>query len=304
MCVIKHFDDLASFAKNAKNRVLAVAAAQDADVLQGVEFARKQGVAYAILVGDADKIKSIAAHHGIDLKNYEILHETDNQQGCEKAAALIAEGRAHIFMKGLVDTAVALKALLNKEYRLRTDRLLSHVSIFKMAQYDRLIFVTDPAINPAPDLEQKRQIIENAVALAQVFGVPRPYVAPVCAVEKPNPKMQASVHAEALSEMNKSDEIKGCFVSGTVSLDVALEPGAAKQKGYAGEIGGKADILLAPNIEAGNILHKSIVYFGGGQMAGVTMGLKCPVVMTSRADSKYAKLYSIAAAAVISEQGA
>ncbi len=298
--MIRTFDELITASKKAPKKTVAVAVAQDDDVLRGVEFARDNGLINAILVGNKKEIEKIAENCNIDLNNYEIIDEAVPENCCKIVAELIASGKAHIFMKGLVETATVLKAVLNKDYGLRGDRLLSHVSMFTMEKYDRMVFVTDAAMNLLPTLEQKKEIIENAVFVAHKLGIENPNVAPICAVEKFNPKMPASVDAAALHEMNERGEISGCYVSGPVSLDLAMEKAAAAHKGYNDKIGGAADILLVPNIEAGNVLYKSIVYFAGGKVAGTVVGAKCPVVITSRADSNVSKFYSIATAVLLS----
>lgn len=300
--MIKNFDQLIQKAKSLKGSRIAVAEAADADVLSAVENARKNGLADAILVGDRAAIEAACHGLGIDPANYEIIHSDDKAQSCALAAGQVTCGKAAALMKGLVDTSLILKAVLNKDAGLRTGRTLSLVSLFQVPGYDRLLLLTDPAICLAPDMQQKSEIIQNAVAAAHRLGLERPMVAPLCAVEKLNPKMPATVDADELRQMNEAGDITGCYVSGPVSLDIAVSADAAKHKGYTGPIGGKADILLVPDIEAGNMLYKSMTCFAGAKCAGVVAGAKCPVILTSRADSDETKFYSIAASLVLAER--
>jgi phosphate butyryltransferase len=199
-------------------------------------------------------------------------------------------------MKGNVPTALILKAVLNKEWGLRTGNVLSHVAAFEVAGFDRLTFITDAAMNIAPDLQQKAQIIENAVEIAQSIGVNHPKVAPIAAVEVVNPAMQATVDAASLTMMNQRGQIRNCAVDGPLALDNAVSHHAAEHKGIESEVAGQADILLVPNIETGNALYKSLIYFAKAKVGAVIAGAKAPIVLTSRADSAESKLFSLALA--------
>ena len=277
-------------------RVLAVAAAQDAEVLLAVNNARKLGLATAILVGDEPQIRAIAQEHNIPLDEHTILHEEDKIQACRTAVHLVRQGKADVVMKGIVDTSLILKAVLDKEIGLRDSPVLSHVAVFEADGFDRLLYVTDAAMNIAPDLEAKKHILRNAVKVAHALGNPDPSAVALCAVEKVNPKMQATLDAAALVEANKAGEITGCRVLGPLALDNAISPEAAKHKD---PLAGYGDILLVPVIEAGNMLYKSMVFMAKAKNAGVIVGAKAPVVLTSRADSDEAKLNSIALALMI-----
>jgi len=259
--MIKSFEQLVSAALKCEDKKIAVAAAADLDVLSAVDNARQKGL----------------------------------------AAKQVAEGKAQVLMKGLVDTSIFLKAVLDKEIGLRTGKLITQTTIFEVDGFDDFVYVSDPAITTAPDVAQKKDIIDNVVSIAHKLGHECPMVAPICAVEKFNPKMQATVDAHQLHEMNERGEITGCYVSGPVSLDVAVSKESAKHKGFTDKIGGSANILLMDDIESGNVLYKSIIYFGKGKCAGVVLGAKCPIVLTSRADSDISKFYSIATAILISE---
>jgi len=292
--MIKAFDEIVKYAKEKGPKTLAVAVAQDAEVLNAVNSAKDLGIADAILVGDKEEIEKAAASCGVDIAKFTIIDEKDKVEACRKAVNLISEGKADIVMKGLVDTAIILKAVLAEEAGLRTGNVLSHVAVFEVNGYDRLFIVTDAAMNIAPNLEQKKQIIENAVKVAHAMGNMEPKVAVLAAVEKVNPKMQATLDADALVEMNKKGEIKGCLIGGPFALDNAVSLEAAKHKGIDHPVAGHADILMVPQIEAGNMLYKSMVFFAKAQNAGIIVGAKVPIVLTSRADSDIAKLNSIA----------
>jgi phosphate butyryltransferase len=186
--------------------------------------------------------------------------------------------------------------VLNKEYGLRLGNILSHVAVFEIPNHDRLIIVTDSAMNISPDLTQKAQIIKNAVAIAKEIGIETPKVAPIAAVEVVNPAMQATIDAAALTMMNKRGQITGCIVDGPLALDNAVSVLAAEHKGINSEVAGKVDILVVPSIEVGNALYKSLVYFANAKVGAVIAGAKAPIVLTSRADSAESKLYSLALA--------
>ncbi len=275
---------------------LAVAVAQDAEVLLAVDKARQLRIATAVLVGDEAEIRSIAAQRNIDLSDYEIIHESDKVEACRKAVKLVRDKRADVVMKGIVDTAIILKAVLDKEIGLRDAPVLSHVAVFEVPGFDRLLYLSDAAMNIAPDLEAKKHILKNTVKVAHALGNDAPIAACLCAVEKVNPKMQATLDAAALVEANKTGEIKGCTVMGPLALDNAISVEAAHHKGITDPNAGRADILLVPAIEVGNVFYKSMVFMAKAQNAGVIVGAKAPIVLTSRADSDETKLNSIALA--------
>lgn len=292
--MIRNFDDVLKFAEERGPKTISVACAQDADVLLAVEKARSLGIANGILVGDAEKIESIAKENNIDLANFEVIDIKDLSEASLKAVELVSSGKAHIVMKGLVDTSIILKAVLNAEVGLRTGNVLSHVAVFDVDKFDRLLFVTDAAMNIKPDLKTKKQIIENSCTVAHALDIEEPKVAVICAKEKVNPKMEATVDAAELEEMNKKGEIKGCIVGGPLALDNAISIEAAKHKGIDHPVAGYADILMVPTIETGNVLYKSMVFMAHSKNAGIIVGAKAPIVLTSRADSEESKLNSIA----------
>ena len=300
--MIKSFEELLNKVRENDPKTIAVAVAQDKDVLTAVNEAYKHGIAKAILVGDAAEIKAIAQEIGMDLKNFEIVDVADKTAACLKAVELVSSGKAALPMKGFVDTPVILKAILNKEVGLKTGNLLSHVGVLSVSGFDRLFVISDSAMTLAPTLEEKVHIINNAVAIAHALGNEMPKVAVLCAVEKVNPKMPATLDADELTKMNERGEIKGCIVKGPLALDNAVSPEAAKHKGIDHPVAGYADILITPDLEAGNILNKSMEYFGHAEKAGVIMGAKVPIILTSRASSDESKLNSIALGILASKQ--
>jgi len=292
--MIRNFEDVLNLAKSRGPKTISVAVAQDKEVLIAVNEAYKMGICNAILVGDKEQIEKIADEINLDLSKYEVIDIKDITEASRKAVELVSTGRAHIVMKGLVDTSIILKAVLDGEIGLRTGNILSHVAVFSVDTYGKLLLVTDAAMNIAPDLNQKKQIIENAVFLAHSLDIEVPKVAVVCAKEKVNPKMPATVDAAQLTEMNEKGEITGCIVGGPFALDNAISKEAAIHKGISHPVAGDADIILTPNIESGNVLYKALAFLAKSKNAGIIVGAKAPVVLTSRADSDEAKLNSIA----------
>ncbi len=292
--MIKKFQDILRIAKEQGPKIVALACAQDDDALKAVHQAFENGIVKAILIGDGEKINEICKTENIDISDYEVIDILDPTEACLKAVELVSTGKAQLLMKGLVDTGVLLKAVLNKEVGLRTGNVLSHVAVFDVPTYHKLIIVTDAAMNIAPDLGTKKQILENALVVSRALDIEEAKVAVIAAKEKVNPKMPATVDAAALVKMNETGEIKGCLVGGPFALDIAISFEAAKTKGFVHPAAGDADILLCPTIEAGNVLYKSLTFFAGAEGAGVIVGTKAPVILTSRADSEETKLNSIA----------
>lgn len=292
--MIRAFDEIIKVAREKGPKVIAVAVAQDIEVLSAVNGAKELGIANSILVGDKDEIAKAAKDCGVDINKFEVIDIKEKDAACRKAVELVSTGKAHLVMKGLVDTSVILKAVLDEKIGLRTGNVLSHVAVFDVPGFDRLFYVTDAAMNIAPNVNQKKQIIENAVQVANALGNDNPKVAVLAAVEKVNPKMQATLDAAELIRMNEAGELKGCVLGGPFALDNAVSVEASKHKGINHPVAGYADILMVPVIEAGNMLYKSMVFFAKAKNAGIIVGAKAPVVLTSRADSDEAKLNSIA----------
>jgi len=282
----------ASAAKGPK--MIAVAVAQDEAVLTAIDNAKAKGIVNAILIGNEEEIEKTAQNCNINLGNYQIINIEDKVEACRRAVELVSTGKAQLLMKGLVDTSILLKAVLDENIGLRTDNVLSHVAVFNVPDYERLLYITDSAMNIAPELEQKKQIINNAVTVAHALGNAKPLVAVLSAIEKVNPKMQATLDAVELVRMYEEGKITGCVVGGPFALDNAISDEAAKHKNIIHPVAGWADILVVPTIEAGNMLYKSMVYFAKAKNAGIIVGAKAPIVLTSRADSEETKLNSIA----------
>ncbi|MGL4109377.1 phosphate butyryltransferase [Clostridium sp. LP20] len=297
----KNFDDLLSKVKVCQRKKVSVAVAQDEPVLEAIKAAKEQGIADAILVGDKDKIKEIADSIGMDITQFEVIHEPDVKKATLFAVQLVSSGRADMVMKGLVDTATFLRSVLNKEVGLRTGKVMSHVAVFEIEGFDRLIFLTDAAFNTYPDLKAKIQIVQNSVSVAKACGIDCPKVAPVCAVEIVNPDMPATIDASLLSKMNERGQIKGCIIDGPLALDNALSEEAAHHKGITGPVAGKADVIMLPNIETANVMYKCLTYTSKSRNGGLLVGTSAPVILTSRADSFETKVNSIALAAIVAE---
>ena len=291
--------DLIKQASASDNNVVAVASAADLEVLEAVSMAIEHDMASFRLYDKEQKLKEMMVQHFPHLLNHPKIftqHVKDDQQAAIAAVKSVHLNEANVLMKGHIPTALILKAVLNPDFGLRTGSVLSHVAAFEINGFERLIFVTDAAMNIAPDLAQKAQIVQNAVMVAHSVGVENPIVAPLAAVETINPSMQPTLDAAALVAMNTRGQIKGCVVDGPVALDNAISVEAAHLKGLTGQHAGQADILLVPNIEAGNILYKSLVYFARAKVGAVIVGAKAPIVLTSRADSAESKLNSLALA--------
>ncbi len=281
-------------------RRLAVAVAQDAAVLEAVAEAKRRNVADATLVGDAAAIERAAAEVGLELDPATVLHEPDPLRAAALAVDLVRSGQADILMKGYIHSDDFLRAALDKEKGLRTKAIMSHVFLWETRGWDRITFVTDGAMNIAPSLERKADIILNAVHLARMFGVQEPKVALLAAVEVVNPAMPATVEAAALQSMALRRQFSvPCLIDGPFAFDNAVSPEAARHKKLTGPVAGQADVLVVPDIEAGNLLAKTFAFLGCGDTAGVVVGASSPIVLTSRADSAKAKFYSVAVAVLM-----
>lgn len=297
--MIKTFDEVISKVKSQSMKKVAVAVAQDEPVLEAIRDAKKNGIADAILVGDKEEIIKIAETIGMNIDEYEIIDEKDVNKASIETVKLVSSGRADMMMKGLVDTATFLRAVLNKEVGLRTGKQMSHIAIFEVPGYNRLLFVTDAAFNMYPELKEKIDIIKNAVQVAHALENNMPKVAPICAVEVVNTSMPATLDAANLSKMNERGQIKGCIIDGPLALDNALSKEAAAHKKISGPVAGEADILLMANIEAGNAVYKCLTYTTESKNGGLLMGAAAPVIVTSRADSPETKMNSIALASLV-----
>ncbi len=298
----KTFADLIARVNDCGMKTVSVAVAQDSAVLEAVVAAKERKIANAILVGDEKKIREIADSLKMDLSGFEIINVEDMTEAAHTAVNLVHEGRADMYMKGLIDTKGFLKSVLDKEVGLRTGKPLSHVCVFEVEGIDRLLFLTDVAFIPYPTLEDKVHIINNTLEITKACGIENPKIAPLAAVEVINPKMPATVEAGELTRMNKEGEITGCIVDGPLSLDLAIDPKAAKHKGATDRaIQGDADILLFPDIHAGNLVYKCLVHTAKVVNGNILTGTKAPVILTSRSDDFETKVNSIALGAVVAE---
>ena len=299
----KGFSDLLAKVSQCDKKKVAVAVAQDKAVLEAVKAAKERNIADAILVGDEAKIREIAATINMDLSGYEIINEPEIVPASLTAVKLVHDGKADMYMKGLLDSKTFLKSVLDKEVGLRTGAPLSHVCVFEIPGIDRLVFLTDVAFMPYPTLEDKVCIINYTVEVAKACGVDCPKVAPLAAVEVVNPKMPVTLEAAELTKMNEEGKITGCIVDGPLSLDIALYKEAAEEKGALGrKVAGDADILLFPDIHAGNLVYKAIVHMVDVKNGCILTGTQAPVILTSRSDTFETKVNSIALAAVVAEE--
>ena len=279
---------------NKKTPNIAVAVAHDLDVIRAVCDAKSKQLTNAILIGNAKEILSIAEENDLDIVDFPIIDVVDEDKACQEAVRLIRNGEAEILMKGFVNTDVLLRAVLNKKLGIKKRDILSHVALFHPENYHKPFLLADAGMNISPNIEEKRGIICNTVSLALSLSISNPKVALLAATEKINDKMPATMEAKALTEMNLRGEIEGCIIGGPFALDNAISKDAARHKRILHPVSGDADILIVPNIEAGNILYKSLIYFAKADCAGLVLGASAPIVLTSRADSPKIKLNSIA----------
>ncbi len=291
--------DIMLQAKSHPRQTVAVAIAEDLEVKEAVTLALENDLANFLLFGNEQAIHEVYVDLLIN-QNYanrlKIVHADSMQQAAKLAVEAVRFENASIVMKGNLSTSILLKEVLNKEYGLRDQSVLSHVAMFEVPGREKAVIVTDAAMNIAPTLEQKAKIIENSVNIARKVGIETPKVAVLAAVEVVNPAMQATIDAASLTVMNARGQIKNCVVDGPLALDNAISIEAAEHKGLKGEVAGQADILLVPTIETGNILYKSLVFMANAEVAALIAGAKAPIVLTSRSDSAKTKLYSLALA--------
>ena len=298
--MINKLDDMLKKLKGDKRVTLSVAAAHDEEVLLAIKSAVEMEIITPILIGEENKIREISKEINFDLSKFKIINKGTIEECAETAVKLVSSGEADFVMKGLLDTSVILKAVLNKEWGLRTDSLLSHVMVYEVPSYDKLLVTTDGGMNIAPDYDQKVKILKNAIEATKPLGLEHIKVACLAAKEKVNPKMQATVDARALQEAGERGEFgKDVTVEGPLAFDLAVSKDAAKIKGFESKVSGETDIMLMPTIEVGNGIGKALTYFAGAKSAGIIMGAKAPIVLVSRADSHQSKLYSIAYGSLI-----
>jgi phosphate butyryltransferase len=300
--VLKHLTELRQLLVDKPTRRLVLAAAQDHNSLSSALMAARDGFIEPILVGDREAIQRIAAENNMDITGMRVVHEPDTEMAVEIAVRMVRSNQADILMKGKVGTSSLLKGVLNKEWGLRSGSLLSHFAIFEVAAYHKLIAVTDVAMNIAPNLQDKIAIVNNSVACLNRLGVEMPKVAVLGAVEMVSENMQATLDAALLSKMNQRDQIRNCIIDGPLAFDNAISLESAVHKGIRSDVAGDTDLLIMPDIEVGNVLYKSLVFFAHAGVAAVILGATAPIVLTSRSDSDQAKYFSILLAAAISRQ--
>jgi phosphate butyryltransferase len=284
-----------------KKKVVAVAAAEDDIVLKAAQKAYELGIADFILFGNTNKIRSIAKEQQISIKPFPIVESANVAEAGIKAVQTVSEHQAHTVMKGNIKTADLLKIILRDEFGLKTDRTMSLVAVFEIPDFERLLIMTDPGIVIQPTLEQKVHLLQNACAVAKVLGIDIPKAGIIGAVEVVNPKMPATMEAAILSKMAERGQIGKMVVDGPFALDNVVSEEACRHKGIDSPVGGKADILLMPDINAGNVLYKGLVFLAKAKLATTIMGSRVPIILTSRADSDETKLYSIALNILLSE---
>jgi phosphate butyryltransferase len=289
--------DLYKINKEQKAKLMVVANAVDEHSLDAVFKAKSQNIIFPILTGDKEKIKQMCDANGYDLTGIEVIHATDENKAVAESVNMVRNGKAEILMKGNVSTAGLLKGVLNETGGLKTGNLLSHFSIFELPQYHKLISVTDVAMNIAPTLKEKIGILTNALSYMKKMGYEKPKVAVIGAVETVNEKMPATMEAAVLSKMAQRKQLPPCLVDGPLALDNAMSKESAQIKGIVSDVAGDADLLLMPDIEAGNVLYKAFGFMGG-KLAAVILGASAPIILTSRADSEESKLNSILLAAL------
>lgn len=298
----KTFDELISKVTEIPMKKVSVAVAQDSAVLEAVRCAKDRSIADAILVGNEAKIREVASSVGVDISDFELINVEDDIEASLAAVKLVHDGRADMYMKGLIDTKHFLKSVLNKEVGLRTGKPLSHVCVFDVEGIDHLLFLTDVAFIPYPTLEDKVNIISNTLEITKACGIECPKVAPLAAVEVVNLKMPVTVEAAELTQMNRDGKITGCIVDGPLSLDLAIDAEAARHKGATDRpIQGDADILLFPDIHAGNLVYKAMVHTAKMKNGNILTGTKAPVILTSRSDSVEVKVNSLALGSVVAQ---
>jgi phosphate butyryltransferase len=299
--MITKLDDLLELVKTKEKKRLVAAYANDSHTIGAVSAAIDKGIVDATLVGDIDTIKKVCAEEGIDPNKFELVQEADETKAGIKAVALVREGKGDILMKGLLSTDKYMRAILNKETGLmpgKKNDMLTHMAVFEVPAYHKLLVCSDVAIMPAPDLKQKQAILNYLISTAKSLEIAKPKVAVLAATEQVSTGMQACVDAAIISKMGDRGQIKGAVVDGPLALDVAINAESAKTKKVGGEVAGDADCLLFPNIESGNVFYKTCTKFGGAELACMVVGAKVPCILTSRGDSAKTKLYSIALAAL------
>jgi phosphate butyryltransferase len=299
--VLKSMSDLKGIVAGKPRKRLVLAAAQDQHSLGAVLRAWKDEIIEPIFIGDTEGIQAVCYENGYDISGIRIIHEPEIDKSVELAVKMLSSKQGDILMKGKVGTSLLLKCVLNKEWGLRTGNLLSHIALFEVDTYHKLIAVTDVAMNIAPNLKDKISIVNNSVSFLNRLGYVMPKVAVLGAVEMVNENMEATLHAALLSKMNQREQIRNCIIDGPLAFDNAVSLESAQFKGIKSEVAGDTDLLLMPDIEVGNVLYKSLVFFAKAKVASIILGAQVPIVLTSRSDSEQAKYDSILLSAAASK---
>jgi phosphate acetyltransferase len=297
--MIKRLQELVDQAVERPPTRVAVAAAAHKLVLQSIQRAVELGIIVPLLVGREDDIRAEAAAIGWDLKTAQIVPTVTNRIAATVAVDLVRRGEAQVLMKGYLHTDEMLHAVLQHETGLRTDRLLSHIFVLEVPTYHKLLLITDAAININPEIPQKAAITQNAVDLARKLGVDLPKVAALSSVETINANIPSTIHAACLSKMAERGQIRHAIVDGPLAFDNAISAEAAEQKGIKSPVSGDVDVVVVPDLDAGNILSKNLEYLASAKVAGVVMGATVPVVLTSRSDPPRARVFSLALASLL-----
>lgn len=298
----ERFRDLLAATAGLEPALTAVAHPCDANAIGAVVEAARAGLITPILVGPSARILKAAQAANVDIAAFRLVDTPHSVAAAAAAVALVRNGEAALLMKGSLHTDELLHAVLAPDSGLATGRRLSHVYLIDAPGYPRPLLLTDAAVNIAPDLDQKRDIVQNAVDLAHIMGIETPRVAVLSAVETVNPKLRSTLDAAALCKMAERGQITGAIVDGPLAFDNAVSPEAAAEKGIVSDVAGRADILVAPDLEAGNMLAKQLTFLGGADAAGVVLGARCPIILTSRADSERTRIASCAVAALIAHR--
>ena len=296
---LTRLNDLYELAKKSRKKKLAVAVAHDEHCLEAICAVDKLGLVEAILIGNEQKIIEIAAKLNLDVSGMTIINEVLDANAVKKAVKLVKNKEADILMKGNVHTATFLRGVLDKEEGLRKGDVLSHFALFEVPTYHKLLGLSDAAMIPAPDFKTKIAIINNAVECMNKLGYSKPKVAVLAAVEMVNESMPATIEAALLAKMNQRGQIKNCIIDGPLAYDNAVSSASAKHKGIVSDVAGDADLLIVPDIEAGNILYKCYGFSSNAKLAAVVLGAAAPIVLTSRSDTEESKQASIIMAAAI-----
>ena len=297
---IRSFEQLLDLVKKKEKKVLAIASAEGKEIIQAAKLATDENILFPIFIGDREKIEKICKEIELELNKVEIVNEKDINKTSEIAVELVKKKRADMLMKGKVDTRSLLKAVLDKEKGLRVDKLLSHVAVVEVKSYSKLMLVTDGGMNINPDVNNKIEILKNAIDVAHRLGIEKPKISVLAAVETVNPDMPETVDASVITKMGERGDLGEVIIDGPLAFDIAIDKKSAEIKGVESLVAGETDIFLVPNISAGNIMVKALIYLADAKVGGIIVGGGAPIVLLSRSDSKETKLYSMALGAMVS----